>query len=144
MTAVTIYHNPACGTSRNTLALIRNAGVEPQVIEYLKTPPDRATLESLLTRMNFKPRQLLREKGTPYAELGLADERLSDAELLDAMLAHPILINRPIVVTPRGVKLCRPSEAVLDILPLPQGGPFAKEDGERVIDERGARVPPHE
>jgi arsenate reductase len=125
MTAVTIYHNPACGTSRNTLALIRNAGVEPQVIEYLKTPPDRATLESLLGRMNLRPRQLLREKGTPYAELGLADERLSDGELLDAMLAHPILINRPIVVTPWGVKLCRPSEVVLDILPLPQHGPLS-------------------
>jgi arsenate reductase len=143
MTAVTIYHNPACGTSRNTLALIRNAGVEPEVNEYLKTPPDRRTLESLLERMNFKPRQLLREKGTPYAELGLADERLSDAELLDAMLEHPILINRPIVVTPWGVKLCRPSEAVLDILPLPQRGPFAKEDGELVIDERGVRVLTH-
>ena len=125
MTVVTIYHNPACGTSRNTLALIRNAGVEPQVIEYLKTPPDRATLESLLGRMNLRPRQLLREKGTPYAELGLADERLSDGELLDAMLAHPILINRPIVVTPWGVKLCRPSEVVLDILPLPQHGPLS-------------------
>jgi arsenate reductase (glutaredoxin) len=123
MTAVTIYHNPACGTSRNTLALIRKAGVEPEVIEYLKRPPDRATLESLLGRMNLKPRQLLREKGTLYAELGLADERLSDAQLLDAMLAHPILINRPIVVTPWGVKLCRPSEAVLEILPLPQHGP---------------------
>jgi arsenate reductase len=143
MTAVTIYHNPACGTSRNTLALIRNSGVEPEVIEYLKTPPDRGTLESLLARMNFKPRQLLREKGTPYAELGLADERLSDAELLDAMLEHPILINRPIVVTPWGVRLCRPSEAVLDILPLPQRGPFAKEDGEPVIDEHGVRVLAH-
>jgi arsenate reductase (glutaredoxin) len=140
MTAVTIYHNPSCGTSRNTLALIRNAGVEPEVIEYLKTPPDRATLESILTRMNLKPRQLLREKGTPYTELGLADERLSDAALIDAMLLHPILINRPIVVTPWGVKLCRPSEAVLDILPLPQRGPFAKEDGERIIDEHGVRV----
>jgi arsenate reductase (glutaredoxin) len=141
MTAVTIYHNPACGTSRNTLALIRNAGVEPQVIEYLKSPPARATLESLLARMDFKPRQLLRDKGTLYAELGLADERLSDAALLDAMLAHPILINRPIVVTPWGVKLCRPSEAVLDILPLPQSGPFAKEDGQQIIDEHGARLP---
>jgi arsenate reductase len=140
MTAVTIYHNPACGTSRNTLAFIRNAGVEPHVIEYLKTPPDRATLESLLARMNLKPRQLLREKGTPYTELGLADERLSDAELLDAMLKHPILINRPIVVTPWAVRLCRPSEAVLDILPLPQHGPFTKEDGERIIDEHGARL----
>jgi arsenate reductase (glutaredoxin) len=126
MTDVTIYHNPACGTSRNVLALIRNAGVEPRVIEYLKTPPDRATLESLLARMGMTPRGLLREKGTPYAELGLADELLTDAQLLDAMLSHPILINRPIVVTPRGVKLCRPAEAVLDILPLPQRGPSAK------------------
>jgi arsenate reductase len=141
MTAVTIYHNPACGTSRNTLALIRNAGVEPEVIEYLKTPPDRATLESLLARMSLKPRQLLREKGTLYDELGLANERLSDAELIDAMLAHPILINRPIVATARGVRLCRPSEAVLDILPLPQRGPFAKEDGEPVIDAQGGRLP---
>jgi arsenate reductase len=141
MTAVTIYHNPACGTSRNTLALIRNAGVEPEVIEYLKTPPDRATLESLLARMNFKPRQLLREKDALFGQLGLADERLGDAELLDAMLAHPLLINRPIVVTPWGVRLCRPSEAVLDILPLAQRGPFAKEDGEPVIDEHGGRVP---
>jgi arsenate reductase len=140
MTAITIYHNPACGTSRNTLALIRNAGIEPEVIEYLKTPPDRATLESLITRMNLRPRQLLREKGTSYAELGLADESLCDAALLDAMLAHPILINRPIVVTPWGIKLCRPCEAVLDILPLPQRGPFAKEDGEKVIDEHGVRV----
>jgi arsenate reductase (glutaredoxin) len=123
MTAVTIYHNPACGTSRNTLALIRNAGIEPEVIEYLKTPPDRTALESLLARMQFKPRQLLREKGTPYAELGLGDEHLSDAELIDAMLAHPILINRPIVVTPRGVRLCRPAEKVLDILPLPERVP---------------------
>jgi arsenate reductase (glutaredoxin) len=120
MTQVTIYHNPACGTSRNVLALIRNAGVEPQVIEYLKTPPDRATLESLLARMGMKPRELLREKGTPYVELGLADEGLSDAQLLDAMVRHPILINRPIVVTPWGVRLCRPSETLLDILPLPQ------------------------
>jgi arsenate reductase len=141
MTAVTIYHNPRCGTSRNTLALIRNAGVEPHVIEYLKTPPDRQTLESLLARMSFKPRQLLRERESVYAELGLADERLSDAELLDALFAHPILIQRPIVVTPWGVKLCRPSEAVLDILPLPQRGPFAKEDGEQIIDEHGARLP---
>ena len=140
MTDVTIYHNPACGTSRNTLALIRNAGVEPHVIEYLKTPPDRATLESLLARMNLKPRQLLRDKGALHAELGLANERLGDAELLDAMLAHPVLINRPIVVTPWGVKLCRPCEAVLDILPLPERGPFAKEDGQQVIDEHGARI----
>jgi arsenate reductase len=139
MTDITIYHNPACGTSRNTLALIRNAGVEPQVIEYLKTPPDRATLESLIARMNIRPRDLLREKGTPYAELGLSADHWTDGELIKHMLAHPILINRPIVVTPWGVKLCRPSEAVLDILPLPQKGPFAKEDGEIVIDEHGAR-----
>jgi arsenate reductase len=125
MTQVTIYHNPACGTSRNVLTLIRNAGVEPHVIEYLKTPPDRATLESLLARMGMKPRELLREKGAPYGELGLADERLSDVQLLDAMLSHPILINRPIVVTPWGVKLCRPAETLLDILPLPQGEPSA-------------------
>jgi arsenate reductase len=117
--AVTIYHNPACGTSRNTLALIRDAGVEPRIIEYLNVPPDRTTLESLLARMNMTPRQLLREKETYYVELALADERLSDAQLIDAMLAHPILINRPIVVTARGVKLCRPSEAVVEILPGP-------------------------
>ena len=137
---VTIYHNPACGTSRNTLALIRNAGIEPNVIEYLKTPPDRATLESLLERMNMKPRELLREKGTPYAELGLGSDRWTDSELIEQMLAHPILINRPIVVTSSGVKLCRPSEVVLDILPLPQQGPFVKEDGERVVDENRNRV----
>ena len=118
MTDVTIYHNPACGTSRNTLALIRNAGIEPRVIEYLKTPPDRTTLESLLERMALRPRELLREKGTPYAELGLSSDHWTDAELIDQMLAHPVLINRPIVVTPRGVRLCRPSEIVLDILPL--------------------------
>jgi arsenate reductase len=127
--AVTIYHNPACGTSRNVLALIRNAGIEPRVIEYLKTPPDRVTLEFLLSRMNMKPRELLREKGTPFVDLGLGDEGLSDALLIDAMMAHPILINRPIALTPWGVKLCRPSEALLDILPLPQKGPFRKEDG---------------
>ena len=135
--AVTIYHNPACGTSRNVLALIRNASVEPRVIEYLKDPPDRATLESLLGRMHMTPRALLREKGTPFAELGLANEAVSDAQLLDAMMAHPILINRPIVITPWGVKLCRPSEALLDILPLPQKGPFCKEDGAPLIDENG-------
>jgi arsenate reductase len=140
MTDVTIYHNPACGTSRNTLALIRNAGVEPRVIEYLKTPPDRATLESLIARMSIRPRALLREKGTPYAELGLGSDRWTDAELIDHMLRFPILINRPIVVTPWGVKLCRPSEAVLDILPLPQKGTFAKEDGEILIDSEGHRV----
>jgi arsenate reductase len=138
--SVTIYHNPACGTSRNTLALIRNAGVEPVVIEYVKTPPDRSTLLSLLERMHMSPRELLREKGTPYTELGLASEHWTDEQLIDHMLAHPILINRPIVVTPWGVKLCRPSEVVLDILPLPQKGPFTKEDGERVLDEGGQRV----
>jgi arsenate reductase len=138
--SVTIYHNPACGTSRNTLALIRNAGVEPVVIEYLKTPPDRPTLVNLLERMLMSPRELLREKGTPYAELRLASEHWTDEQLIDHMLAHPILINRPIVVTPWGVKLCRPSELVLDVLPLPQKGQFTKEDGERVMDERGQRV----
>jgi arsenate reductase len=135
--SVSIYHNPACGTSRNTLALIRNAGVEPTVIEYLKTPPDRATLVDLLKRMGMRPRELLREKGTPYAELGLGQTYWTDDELIDQMLAHPILINRPIVVTPWGVKLCRPSEAVLDILPLAQRGSFSKEDGEQVIDKEG-------
>ena len=138
--AVTIYHNPACGTSRNTLALIRNADVEPTVIEYLKHPPDRATLESLLARMDLSPRQLLREKGTPYAEFGLGDPHWTDAQLVDQMLAHPVLINRPIVVTPWGVRLCRPSEVVLEILPLPQQGPFSKEDGELLIDAGGRRV----
>jgi arsenate reductase (glutaredoxin) len=127
---VTIYHNPGCGTSRNTLALIRNAGVEPTIIEYLKDPPDRTTLESLIARMGIRPRDLMRQKGTPYEELGLGADHWSDAELIDQMLKHPILINRPIVVTPWGVKLCRPSESVLDILPLPQKGPFAKEDGQ--------------
>lgn len=137
---VTIYHNPACGTSRNTLALIRNAGVEPIVIEYLKTPPDRATLLDLLRRMGMRPRELLREKGTPYLELGLDADHWTDDQLIEQMLTHPILINRPIVVTPWGVKLCRPSEIVLDILPLPQKGPFAKEDGERVVSEQGQRL----
>lgn len=135
-----IYHNPDCGTSRNTLALIRNAGIEPTIIEYLKTPPDRATLVALLKQMNMTPRQLLREKGTPYAELNLRDLHWTDDELIDQMLKHPILINRPIVVTERGAKLCRPSEVVLDLLPLPQKGPFSKEDGEPVIDEKGRRV----
>ena len=137
---VTIYHNPACGTSRNTLALIRNAGIEPIVIEYLKAPPDRATLVDLLQRMHMRPRELLREKGTPYAELGLQSDHWTDEQLVDQMLGHPILINRPIVITPWGVKLCRPSEVVLDILPVPQKGPFVKEDGERVLDEGGQRV----
>lgn len=141
MTQVTIYHNPACGTSRNTLALIRNAGVEPAVIEYLKAPPDRATLQSLLKQMNMTPRQLLREKGTPYPALKLDESHWTDDELVDHMLKNPILINRPIVITPWGAKLCRPAEAVLDILPLPQPGPFAKEDGELLIDAAGQRVP---
>lgn len=136
---VVIYHNPACGTSRNTLALIRNAGVEPHVIEYLKTPPSRAMLRDLVARMGVPLRAVIREKGTPYAELGLPHEGLSDDALLDAMLAHPVLINRPIVVTPKGVRLCRPSEAVIDLLP-PQRGEFVKEDGERVVDEAGRRV----
>ena len=138
--AVTIYHNPACGTSRNTLALIRNAGIEPTVIEYLKSPPDRATLESLIQRMGKRPRDLLRQKGTPYGELGLGAEHWTDGELIEQMLKFPILINRPIVATPWGAKLCRPSEAVLDILPLPQKGPFAKEDGEPLFDSEGRRV----
>jgi arsenate reductase len=137
---VTIYHNPACGTSRNALALIRNAGVEPTIVEYLKMPPDRATLMDLLERMRMQPRELLREKGTPYGELGLGATHWTDEQLISHMLAHPILINRPVVVTPWGVKLCRPSEAVLDILPLPQKGPFTKEDGEVVIDALGQRV----
>lgn len=136
---VIIYHNPDCGTSRNTLAMIRKAGVEPHVIEYLKTPPSREMLTRLIARMGISVRELLREKGTPYAELGLGDPALSDAQLLDAMMAHPILINRPIVVSPKGVRLCRPSEEVLDLLP-PQRGEFVKEDGERVIDEHGQRV----
>jgi arsenate reductase (glutaredoxin) len=140
MTGVTIYHNPACGTSRNTLALIRNSGVEPDIVEYLKTPPSRDRLADLIRRMGVPVRGVLREKGTPYAELGLDDPSLSDDRLLDAMIAHPILINRPIVETPLGVRLCRPSEAVLDILPDPQRGAFAKEDGERVIDEQGSRI----
>jgi arsenate reductase (glutaredoxin) len=137
---IIIYHNPTCGTSRNTLAMIRNAGIEPHVIEYLKTPPARALLASLIKRMGGSVRSVLREKGTPFHELGLDDANLTDAQLLDAMMAHPILINRPIVVSPLGVKLCRPSEAVLDLLPNPQQAAFAKEDGERVVDESGRRV----
>jgi arsenate reductase len=132
-----IYHNPDCGTSRNTLAMIRNAGIEPHVIEYLKTAPSRAMLRQLVARMGISVRALLREKGTPYAELGLGNAALTDEALLDAMMAHPILINRPIVVTPKGVKLCRPSEAVLDLLPEQQGE-FVKEDGERVSLRRSA------
>ena len=137
---ITIYHNPDCGTSRNTLAMIRGSGVEPRVIEYLKTPPDRATLVALIVAMGTPPRQLLRQKGTPYAELGLDDAALGDDALIDAMLAHPALINRPIVVTPLGTRLCRPSEAVLDLLPSPLPGPFVKEDGELVIDAQGRRL----
>ncbi|MGS1016104.1 arsenate reductase (glutaredoxin) [Allosphingosinicella humi] len=137
---VTIYHNPACGTSRNTLGLIRNAGIEPAIIEYLKEPPTRAELASLLERMGIAPRELLRQKGTPYADLGLDDAGLADDQLIDAMMDHPILINRPVVVTPLGVKLCRPSEVVLDILPQPQRGAFRKEDGELVVDDEGRRV----
>ncbi|NPT41503.1 arsenate reductase (glutaredoxin) [Paraburkholderia sp. 1N] len=138
--SVTIYHNPDCGTSRNTLAMIRNAGIEPEIIEYLKNPPDRATLKDLIARAGLTVRATLREKGTPYAELGLAEASLSDEQLLDAMLAHPILINRPIVVTPLRVRLCRPSEVVLDILPAAQQGAFTKEDGEQVIDNAGRRI----
>jgi arsenate reductase len=137
---VTIYHNPACGTSRNVLALIRNAGIEPTVIEYLKTPPDRATLKELLGRMGIRPRELLREKGTPYAELDLGAEHWSDDQLVEQMLAHPILINRPIVVTPWGARLCRPSETALDILKVPQNAALAKEDGQRVVDDEGKRL----
>ncbi|MGE8620053.1 MAG: arsenate reductase (glutaredoxin) [Achromobacter spanius] len=140
MSTVTIYHNPKCGTSRNTLALIRNAGVEPQVIEYLQTPPDRATLVDLIARAGLSVRDAIRQKGTPYLELGLDDASLSDDALIDAMLEHPILINRPFVVTAKGVRLCRPSELVLDILEEAQRGPFVKEDGEAVIDENGQRV----
>ena len=137
---ITIYHNPECGTSRNTLAMIRQSGEEPEVIEYLKTPPSREKLVELLAAMKSTPRGLLREKGTPYAELGLGDAKWTDDELIDFMLEHPILINRPIVVTPLGTVLARPSEVVLDILPNPDIGPFTKEDGEVVIDADGRRV----
>ncbi|MFM4974261.1 glutaredoxin-dependent arsenate reductase [Aeromonas rivipollensis] len=139
-TAITIYHNPVCGTSRNTLALIRNSGVEPTVIHYLETPPSRETLVALIAAMGIPARDLLRQNVPPYEALGLAEERFSDEELIDAMLSHPILINRPIVVTPLGTRLCRPSEVVLDILPSPQQGAFTKEDGERVVDEKGRRI----
>ncbi|KTT69677.1 arsenate reductase (glutaredoxin) [Sphingomonas sanguinis] len=137
---VVIYHNPACGTSRNTLAMIRNAGIEPHVVEYLKTPPARALLVELIDRAGITPRELLREKDTPYAELGLGDASLTGDVLVDAMMAHPVLVNRPLVVSPLGVKLCRPSEVVLDLLPEPQRGAFAKEDGEQVVDASGHRV----
>ncbi len=137
---VTIYHNPECGTSRNTLGLIRNAGIEPTVIEYLKQPPDRATLVDLIQRAGLSVPGAVREKGTPYLELGLDNPATTDEQLIDAMLAHPILINRPFVVTPAGVRLCRPSEVVLDILPVPQSGAFTKEDGEPVVDAEGKRI----
>lgn len=139
MSAITIYHNPDCGTSRNTLALIRNAGIEPNVIHYLETPPSRSELVALIAAMGMPVRELLRKNVPPYEALGLAEVH-SDDELIDAMLAHPILINRPIVVSPLGTRLCRPSEVVLDILPTPQQGAFTKEDGERVVDESGKRI----
>ncbi len=137
---ITIFHNPACGTSRNTLAMIRNSGVEPTVIEYLQTPPTKARLQELLAAMGTGPRPLLREKGTAYVELDLANEKWTDDELLNFMLAHPILINRPVVETPLGTRLCRPSELVLDILPNAQQAAFTKEDGEAVVNDKGQRV----
>ena len=140
MNDIIIYHNPDCGTSRNALAMIRNAGIEPHVVEYLKTPPSRGLLEQMIARAGIAPRALLREKGAPFAELGLGDESLDDDALIDAMMLHPILINRPIVVSPLGVKLCRPSEEVLDLIPARQRGGFAKEDGEQVVDDAGNRV----
>jgi arsenate reductase len=140
MEAVTIYHNPACGTSRNTLALIRNAGIEPVIIEYLRAPPAREQLKALIAAAGLSVREALREKGTPYQELGLDNPALGDEQLLDAMMAHPILINRPFVVTSLGTRLCRPSELVLDILPRPQRGAFNKEDGTPLIDGQGRRV----
>ncbi len=140
MTTIVIYHNPACGTSRNTLGLIRNAGIEPMIIEYLKTPPARDELVGLIHRMAIPVRDLLRRKGTPYDELGLDDPKFRDDELIDLMIAHPLLINRPIVKTPFGVRLCRPSEAVLDILPVSQRGAFRKEDGELIVDASGRSV----
>ena len=140
MNTITIYHNPACGTSRNVLGLIRNSGEEPTIIEYLKTPPDRDTLQALIAAMGVPVRAVLREKGTPYAELDLGKPKWSDDDLIGFMLQHPILINRPIVVTPLGTKLCRPSEAVLDLLPQPQRGAFNMEDGEPVVDQDGRRV----
>jgi arsenate reductase len=140
MSKITIYHNPACGTSRNTLALIRNSGVEPEVIEYLKTPPSKERLQQLLADMGLGARALLRQKGTPYDELGLADPKWTDDELLDFVVQHPILLNRPVVVTPLGAKLCRPSEAVLELLVNPQMGAFSKEDGEAVVNDQGQRV----
>ena len=140
MSVITLYHNPECGTSRNTLALIRNSGVEPTIIHYLETPPSRDELVALIAAMGMPVRDLLRKNVPPYEALGLAEDRFSDDELIDAMLAHPILINRPIVVTPLGTRLCRPAEVVLDILPDPQQGAFAKEDGEQVVDGQGKRL----
>ena len=140
MTDIVIYHNPDCGTSRNTLAMIRNSGIEPHVVEYLKTPPSRTMLEQLIERAGISPRALLRQKETPYAELGLDDDSLADTALVDAMITHPVLINRPLVVSPLGVKLCRPSEAVLDLLPVQQRGAFTKEDGQKVVDADGNRI----
>lgn len=140
MSTITIYHNPACGTSRNVLGLIRNSGEEPTIIEYLKTPPDRDTLQALIAAMGVPVRDVLREKGTPYADLDLGNPKWSDDDLIGFMLQHPILINRPIVVTPLGTRLCRPSEAVLDLLPQAQRGAFNKEDGEPVVDQDGRRV----
>ena len=137
---VTIYHNPDCGTSRNTLAMIRNAGIEPTVIDYLLNPPSRDQLKTMIADAGLSVREAIREKGTPFDALGLADPALSDDQLLDAMLAHPILINRPFVITPIGTRLCRPSEAVLDILPETHKGAFAKEDGEQVLDAEGKRL----
>ena len=140
MSGIIIYHNPACGTSRNTLAMIRNSGAEPEVIEYLKTPPSKERLQQLLAALGIGVRELLRQKGTPYEDLQLGDPKWTDNELLDFMVQHPILMNRPVVVTPLGAKLCRPSEMVLDILPNPQQGAFTKEDGEVVINAQGQRV----
>ncbi len=143
MSMITIYHNPACGTSRNVLALIRNSGEDPTVIEYLRTPPGRATLERLVADLGIPVREVLRQKGTPFVELGLADPKWTDPQLIDFILQHPILMNRPIVVTPLGTRLCRPSEAVLDLLPQPQQGAFSKEDGEAVVNTKGQRVAKH-
>jgi len=140
MSDVTVYHNPACGTSRNTLAMIRNSGTEPEVVEYLATPLGKEKLAALVAAMGIQVRGLLRRKGTPYDELGLDDPKWTDEQLLELMVKHPILIERPIVVTPLGTRLCRPSELVLDILPAPQRGPFTKEDGEVVVDSTGQRV----
>lgn len=140
MNRITIFHNPACGTSRNVLAMIRNSGEEPEVIEYLKTPPDRGTLKNLIAASGMTTRDVLRQKGTPYDALGLGDPKWTDDQLVDFMLQHPVLINRPIVVTPLGTALCRPSERVLDILPNPQKGEFTKEDGEKVVPANGSRI----